>query len=376
MISRRKIGIIFDTSKNSKGHHGTHLAFTGLPGVEQILADPNENELEARMRMIGASKHYRNFRQMIEVEHPDIVVVCSRLPRDHFEAIQFALDHNCHVLCEKPLTDSLEEADRICVVAKERGLKVAVAHLARYALVFRTMKKMIARGDIGRPLTVYGRGKEDERGGGEDMMVLGTHILDLFAFLCGAPEYVFANVLTENRPITCADRSQTSEPVGICAGDSIFAYFRFADGINGIFESRKGLCTGPVRMGITVAGTAGSLSVRYDQERSLRICHSSLPPEDESHFVQVDLLEDRLLPAGAASLDHEHFGSTSPKYFADNNRYMALDLMQAITEDRRPVSDVQDAVKVLEMMYGIYTSAVNWHTVMLPLATRRHPLGD
>lgn len=376
MKSKWKIGIIFDTSKPSKGDHGTHLAFAGLPGVEQILVDSNRHELEARVRLIGASKHYSGYQQMIEAEQPDIVVVCSRLPYEHSEAIKFALRHNCHVLCEKPLTDSLEEADRICVEAKERGLKVAVAHLARYALAFRTMKSMVERGDIGRPLTVYGRGKEDERGGGEDMMVLGTHVLDLFAYLFGPPEHVFADVFVDNRPITCADRSHTSEPVGICAGDSIFAHFRFAGGINGIFESRKGLCAGPVRMGITVAGTAGCLSVRYDNKRSLRICLSAMPPEDESCYDEVELLEDRLLPAQAATLDYERYGPSPGKYFADNNRFMALDLMQAITEDRRPASDVQDAVRVLEMMYGVYASAIGRRAVILPLATRRHPLGD
>ena len=84
------------------------------------------------------------------------------------------------------MSADLDEADRIVHLAEKYHIRIAVAHLARYAPVFLTMKRMIESGAIGRPLTFYGRGKEDERGGGEDMIVLGTHILDLGCFLCGS----------------------------------------------------------------------------------------------------------------------------------------------------------------------------------------------
>lgn len=70
------------------------------------------------------------------------------------------------------MSADLDEADRIVHLAEKYHIRIAVAHLARYAPVFLTMKRMIESGAIGRPLTFYGRGKEDERGGGEDMIVL------------------------------------------------------------------------------------------------------------------------------------------------------------------------------------------------------------
>jgi len=248
----KKVGIVYDSSQKSKGHHGTHFAFTGLPGVEIVLADPNLEGIAARMQAIGAARRYADYREMLVVEAPDVVVVCSRLPADHFPVIRAAAERGCHLFCEKPLTDSLAEADAIAGLAERHRIKIAVAHLARHARVFRTMKRLIGLGEIGRPLTFYGRGKEDERGGGEDLVVLGTHILDIGLYLFGMPEYVFA----------------------------------------------------------------------------------------------------------------------------DNNRFAAWDLLQAVEEEnRQPQASVHDAVHVLEMIYGIYAASLSKRGIPLPLVDRTHPLG-
>ena len=363
-----KVGIVYDTENEGLGNHGTHLAFTGLPNVEIVLGDSNVNGLDTRMKEIGAVKHYSDYREMLAKEKPDIACLCSRLPGDHFEQIKAAVSCGCHILCEKPLTASLEEADEIKAMSEKYKIKIAVAHLARYALVFRTLKKMVEQGEIGRPLTFYGRGKEDERGGGEDMMVLGTHILDLGAYFFGKPEYVFADVRSDGNPISRSDRNKTKEPVGPCAGDSILANFKFANGVNGVFESRKGLYRETVRMGITVVGTDGVLSVRYDDERKLRISRSQLPPEDEANFDEVELKEDRNLPVNTGPLP------AGMPYFAENNRFAALDLMQAIEENRQPDANIFDVVNVLEMIYGVYSSSLEQKAISLPLTDRWHPL--
>lgn len=375
MNAKWKIGVVYDSSQKSKGHHGTHFAFTGLPDVEIVLADPNPDGAAARLQAIGAVRHHDDVQTMLDVEAPDVVVVCSRLPGDHSPVIRAAVERGCHVLCEKPMTDSLSEADVIAALAARRGVKVAVAHLARHAHVFRTMKRMIAHGDIGRPLAFYGRGKEDERGGGEDLTVLGTHILDIGIDLFGMPDYVFADVSVDGRPIVAGDRLATTEPIGLCAGDCVWASFRFPQGVQGVFESRKGLCTGPVRMGVTVVGTAGALAMRYDDARHLRICRASDVPEDEAHFETLELPpEDRALPPGAAPLDYAHYGPRPSRYFADNNRFAAWDLLQAIEEDRQPRSSVYDAIHVLKMIHGIYASSLTRRAVAFPLSDRSHPL--
>ena len=71
-------------------------------------------------------KRYATFEEMMERERPDMVDIC--LPTDLHEkmAIQ-AMRAGCHVLCEKPMARSLEEADRMMAVAKEPGRKLMIA---------------------------------------------------------------------------------------------------------------------------------------------------------------------------------------------------------------------------------------------------------
>ena len=363
-----KIAIVHDTSRPGLGGHDTHLAFRGLPGVEVVgLADSNPEHLDERMAAVRAARHYDDFVEMFDREKPDIALLASRLPAEHFAPIKAAAERGIHVLCEKPMTNDLEEADEIIRLAEQHNVKIAVALLARHALVFQTMKRMISEGAIGTPLTFYGRGKEDDRGGGEDMVVLGTHILDIGCFLFGNPESVFAEVSVNGRPLLRSDRSATREPLGPVAGDNVFALLGFPGG-RGVFESRRGLFRQQVRMGVTVAGSEGALSVRYDNDRKLRLSRSPFPPEDEAAFEEVPLIETRTIP-GAEPIDFGHL-----EYFTENNRLAAWDLMAAIEHDRPPLASAYNARTVLEIINGIYASQLSGRVISLPLRDCRHPL--
>ena len=73
-------------------------------------------------------------------------------------------------------------------------VKLAMAFQTRYSPRYRRIKQLIAEGAIGEVLEVRTRGKEDRRGGGEDLMVLGVHLLDLCRDLLGEPSWCFARV--------------------------------------------------------------------------------------------------------------------------------------------------------------------------------------
>ena len=370
MAKQWRVAVAFDTTQIFLKGHGTHLAFVGLPGVEHVaLADPNHEGLEKRMCELGAKRHYDDYLEMLDREQPQIVVLGSRLPEDHDVQIRAAVERGIHVFCEKPMTSDLRVADELIALAKKHNAKIAVAHLARHALVFQTMKRMIEEGAIGTPLTFYGRGKEDERGGGEDMVVLGTHILDLGCYLFGAPASVSAEITVEGRPLRREDRSVTKEPLGPVAGDNVFALYRFPNSVRGIFESRKGLFRKQVRMGVSVVGTEGILSVRYDNDRKLRLSRTPYPPEDEAAYEEVPLVETRQIPGAEELRDFGYFW-----YFRENNRCAAWDLIRAIEEERQPLASAYDARKVLEMINGAYASQLTGRVVPLPLAEREHPL--
>jgi predicted dehydrogenase len=369
----RKIALLHDTRTKGLGGHLTHLAFRGLPRVETVaLADSNPDGIAGRLRETEAARHYTTCEEMLDAETPDILVICSRIPGEHLAPIEAAARRGVHVFCEKPLTVDLQEADKIVRLAEENRIRIAVAHLGRHALVFQTAKRMIEAGAIGHPLTFYGRGKEDARGGMEDMLVLGTHILDLACFFFGPPKTVFADISVNGRPLRREDRIATTEPLGPVAGDDVMAFYKFPDGVRGLFGSRKNLAARGIRMGITIEGTTGALAIRYDEHRKLRLSRSPFPPEDEARFEEIPLHEERVNP-GARPLDLDALAGHH-RYFAENNRLAAHDLIRAIEENREPLASARDARTVLEMIHGAWASQLAGERVRLPLANRRHPL--
>lgn len=379
-----KVGIVKDSSEPMLGLHALHVAFRGLPNVEVVAhVDSNPVNIEKKMSFTQALRYYSDYLEMLDKEMPDIVVLCSRHPGDHLAQIKALAERGCHIYCEKPLTADLREADEIVKLVDEKHVKIGVAHPARYSLPYLTMKRMIESGEIGTPFTAYGRGKCDHRGGGEDMTVLGTHILDLQTFLFGAPQRVGSDVKTNGRSISKQDREKTVEPIGPTAGDDVYAYFDFPNGVRGVFESRRGLpgaSSGIVQMGLTVAGSKGTLSMRFNDAATpacnLRLSRRLPPPEGETEFEEVPLTETRFIP-GAKPLDYSLCGQPDIPYanfFLDANRFAVWDLMNAIEENRQPVSNVFNARTTLEMIYGVYASSLTKREIALPLASRAHPL--
>lgn len=376
-----KVCISRETGGGRMPGHGTHFAFTGLPGVEiAALADSNP-EAESDYRLTGAKRLYKSFTDMMDREKPDIVILSSRLPREHYEQIKYALNRQCHVFCEKPLAETLVQADELIRLSRETGYLVQMAHPARFAPAFREMKRLILSGGIGKILTCYMRGKEDYRGGGEDMLVLGTHMLDAACWIFGLPEQVYSDIRFQGKPLTVRDILPTAEPIGPCGGDEVFSIYRFPGCVNGIFESRRDVTpNGVARLGMTVCGTAGMLSIRYSGNRELRVCRDfPVPPEDHADFQTVPVPAPPAIP-GAETIDLKKW-NIDPEpyifhYFSENNRRAAWNLLQAIAKKEPLEAGIDSVVHSLEMITGAYQSALRHGPVSFPLKDRRHPLAE
>lgn len=376
-----KIAIVKDKSKPMFGLHGMHVAFRGIPNVKVVgLVDGSISNIEAKLAQTEAARHYLTCEALLKNEKPDIVVLTSRLPDDHLEQIRLFAENGCHIYCEKPLTAFLHEADEIVEIAEKNKIKIAMAHPCRNGLGYVTMKRLIESGKIGIPLTVHGWGKSDHRGGGEDMMTLGTHIFDLMIYLFGQPELVTADVRVNGKPFVGPELTKPTEPIGLVAGDEIFATFRFPSGVWGIFESRNNLYKDDNRMGICVTGSKGMLSLRFSdahrEPQPLRLNNAPCAPVNESVSETIELHEDRIIP-NAQPLDYSLLGTQDVPpgpIFIEAGRFAVWDLMQAIQEDRQPITNIYDARAALEMIYGVYASHLTKSPIFFPLIDRKHPL--
>ena len=166
--------------------HGLHTAYRNIENVEFIaIADPDEAGRAKAVEETGALRSYADYREMLAKETLDIVSVCPRWVPEHLAMVTACLEAGCNVYCEKPMTMSLADGDKIVQTAQERGLKVAVAHQAVYLPATHTIKQMLDDGKIGAVQAIYASGKQDRRGGGEDMITLGTHTFNMMRFFAG-----------------------------------------------------------------------------------------------------------------------------------------------------------------------------------------------
>lgn len=114
----------------------------------------------------GAEAHYVDYREMLARHQLDFVDICT--PEFlHAEQTEAAAAAGVHVICEKPMSHSLADADRMINACKQAGLHLMVAHSRRFTGRYRRIREAIDRGDIGevryvrenerRPRTMYDR---------------------------------------------------------------------------------------------------------------------------------------------------------------------------------------------------------------------------
>ena len=335
--------------------HGLHTPYKAIENVEFVaVSDPNEDGREKAAAEAGASRSYADYREMLEKEELDIVSVCPRLTVEHLDMVTACLEAGCHVYSEKPMTATLADGDKIVETAKARGLKVAVAHQAVYLPATHAIKQMLNDGKIGMIQAIYASGKQDRRGGGEDMIVLGTHLFNMMRFFVGDVAWMQSHVTTNGIEVAYGGDHEPTEPVGPVAGDCINSYFAFKNDVSGFFQSRRDQA-GSGRYGMEIVGSEGVFSLRGDVANRLMVYPYPVlvPSNPDQEWEAIDL-------------------DDTP--FSSGNELAIRDLIDAAENDRKPISAAEDAVAALEMILGAYESQLSGQRVPFPVEDREHPL--
>jgi predicted dehydrogenase len=96
----------------------------------------------------GIPKVYANYSQMLSQEKLDLVDICTP-PQTHADLAVAAMERDCHVLIEKPMTLNIEDSDRIVEASNKFGVKVCVAHSDLFYWPFVKARKLVQNGEIG-----------------------------------------------------------------------------------------------------------------------------------------------------------------------------------------------------------------------------------
>ncbi|CAN5429862.1 Gfo/Idh/MocA family oxidoreductase [soil metagenome] len=134
------------------------------------------------------------------VTNPDVDLVCITTPPNlHRDMTLFALEHNKHVLCEKPMAMNLAEAEEMAAAARPKPLLALIDHELRFQNGRQIAYRMLREGAIGKIrhskaiFSAPQRGNpnipwnwwSDEAAGGGAMGAINSHIIDSFNWMLG-----------------------------------------------------------------------------------------------------------------------------------------------------------------------------------------------
>ena len=243
-------------------------------------------------------------------------------------------------------------------------VKCAIAHQTRYSPRVKVVKDLIAEGRIGDLLELRGHGKEDKRGGGEDLMVLGTHSFDLMRHLAGDAKWCFARVQQSGRKAVAGDVRQVSEQLGPIMGDQITATYGFDKLAVGSFSTHVAKDGANTRYWLEVRGTKGTIHLGFGILPVAMLC------EDPSGlFGQSKAAWQPITSAGVGKPE-----PLTAKELDNGNILIVNDLIDAMEKDRAPLDSLHDGRAALEMILAVYESHRLERAVDLPLKNRKHPL--
>lgn len=299
----------------------------------RIACDIDLSRAEALARQYGADAT-ADWEAVLGRDDVDVVDICT-LPVLHFEMAVRAAQAGKHVLVEKPIATTLEDADRMITAARQAGVKLAVIHQLRFSTINRRMKELLDRGVIGKPFFIdvtyctfrpqayfdaneRGTGKLD---GGGAFITHAIHDLDVMLMLMGPVVSVMA------RKGVLGHRMEV-EDMGV-------ALFEFESGAMGVLST--GTCVKRHHdRTIEVHGPEGTL---FHNERVLE------------HYI-----------TRGQPITCEEIGPDAPGTL---HRIQIQDLIEAIRDDREPVIHGEVARRPLALVRAIYESCDTGRLVYL-----------
>lgn len=163
--------------------------FAALPNVEVVgAADLREDKRARIASLVPGVATFSSAAEMFEVARPDAVVV-STPTRTHYEVVKQSLEAGTHVLCEKPLCNTVEDAEALVRLAAERRLTLMTGHVFLFNRGILKLKELIQNGDLGRIYYLFARRTNlgPIRSDVNAVLDLASHDVSIYNHLLGAP---------------------------------------------------------------------------------------------------------------------------------------------------------------------------------------------
>lgn len=276
--------------------HVEAIRRTNLGEVVAIVSN-SEEDAKNKAKQLGVSKAYSNYKDLLNDEEVEVVHICT--PNHlHFQMAKEALLAGKHVVCEKPLTMTKEEAEELLELANNTGLINAVNFNVRYYPMVRESRAKMEAGEVGNLNSVQGsylqdwlfldtdyswRLEPELSGESKAIADIGTHWLDLIEYITNKQIVkVMADFATFHKtrkkplkPVATWSskliQSDEYEEVPIKTEDYASVLLHFEDGGHGVFTVNQVAAGRKNRVQFEISGSKSSLVWESERPNELMI---------------------------------------------------------------------------------------------------------
>ena len=294
---------------------------------------------------------YTDYKEMIEKEALEVVHVCTP-NKSHAPISIYAMEHDCHVMCEKPMAKTYADAKAMLEAHKKTGKLLTIGYQNRFRPDSQVMKRACEEGELGeiyyakghavrrRAVPTWGVFLNEEEQGGGPLIDIGTHALDLTLWMMDnyKPVSVKGSVFKK-----LGDQKETGnafgdwDPAEYTVEDSAFGFITMENGATIVLESSWALNTLDVKEAkCTLCGTKAGA----DMEDGLRFNQAQYGRLVEKN-VNLDI-------GGVAFFD----GAS-----ADPATFEAQQWINAVVNGTEPTVKPEQAIVVTRILEAIYESA-------------------
>lgn len=327
-MSRLKFGILGCGRISSKHvdaliNNNEEAELVVVYDIVEELAIGKKNQYESKTEGSNV-KVYKDYNDFVKDDNIDVVTIAT-ISGYHAQQAIDCLNHGKHVLIEKPMALTIEDADKIIKLGKEKNKKVCVSHQNRFIPAVQKLRRAIDEGRFGKLIHGTARtlwARDDNyykqalwRGtkalDGGTLMNQCIHNIDLLQWMMGGEvERLYSETDTFIRNIETEDFGAI--------------LMRFKNGAVGIVEGS--VCVYPINLeeSLSIFGEKGTVVLSGDKIKTWKF-------EDEKDY---DKIED----------DEMNLGHT-PLY---------KDFIEAIKLDREPLVNGEEGKKAIEIILRAY----------------------
>ena len=317
------------------------------------LCDVEDNNIDILLSKLEIDKdkyrRYTDYKEMLEKEKPELVAIATESGK-HASIALDCLDMNCHIIIEKPIALSLEDADKIIDKSKEKGLIVCANHQNRFNKSIKKIREALDSGDFGKLLhgtahIRWNRGQDyytqaPWRGtwaqDGGALMNQCIHNIDLLRWMMG-----------DEVDEVCAYTDNLNHDY-IQAEDLGMAIVKFKNGSYGIIEGTTNIYPRNLEETLYLFGQKGTV---------------------KAGGKSVNIIEEWNFESSKESTDaiKAKYSENPKNVYGFGHTPLYEDVINAIKTNTKPLVDAEAGKRALELVLAIYKSASEGRPVKLPL---------